>query len=505
MNSMPKKILIVGGGTAGWMAAIHMQDAWGEKGIEISLIESPAIGSVGVGEGTTPMLREFYTRLGIQESEWMPPCNATYKCGISFPDWSTVEGYESYFHPFFSDLDKPFIQHFWDNCNLRRGGHDIPVHPDDYFVTTALARQQRCPIPKHKTAVNSMYGYHFDAGLMGEFLKGKATQRGVNLIQDTISDVKINRQGDIAYVMTEKHGKIKADFFVDCSGFKGLLIRQSLGEQPISTRDYMFNDSAIAIPTPLKNTDTVMSETISKAMKYGWVWHIPLHNRIGNGYVYSSDYVSKEDAEAELREYLGEDAQDAKALHLHWNPGRLENHWKNNCVAIGLSQGFLEPLEALMINIIQSSIEGFTECFERGEFSDRHQQEFNGRVNDFIDGIRDYLQLHYKLNSRDDTDYWRDNRDNPNMSRQLATVLEAWDNNESIDRVLFENINQQLYPRTSWYCMLAGMGRFPEPTKGSLRLPVRSQKRARASSDEQAENFYPHAEYLEKLYRQQEG
>jgi len=501
MTSIPKKILIVGGGTAGWMAAIHMQDAWGDKGVDISLIESPDIGIVGVGEGTTPLLREFYARLGIPEAEWMPPCNATYKCGISFPDWSTVEGYETYFHPFFSNLDKEFIQHFWDNCNLRRSGHDVPAHPDDYFVTTALARQQRSPIPKHKPATDSMYGYHFDAGLMGEFLKAKATERGVTLIQDTITDVKINRHGDIAHVKTKNHGKIKADFFVDCSGFKGLLIRQAMGEKPISTKDHMFNDSAVAIPTPIKDKDKVMSETISKAMKYGWVWHIPLSNRIGNGYVYSSDYISEEEAEAEFREYLGADAEGVKALHLHWNPGRLEHHWKNNCVAIGLSQGFLEPLEALMINIIQSSIEGFTDCFERGDYTDQYQKDFNGQVNRFIDGILDYLQMHYKLNTRDDTDYWRDNRDNPNMSKQLATVLSAWDNNESIDRVLFENINQQLYPRTSWYCMLAGMGRFPEASKGPLRLPARNQKRAHDSSEEQAAHFHPHAEYLKKLYK----
>lgn len=501
MTAIPKKILIVGGGTAGWMAAIHMQDAWGDKGVDISLIESPGIGIVGVGEGTTPLLHEFYTRLGIPESEWMPPCNATYKCGISFPDWSTVEGYKTYFHPFFSDLDKSFIQHFWDNCNLRRSGHDIPAHPDDYFVTTALSRQFRSPIPKHKLPDASLYGYHFDAGLMGEFLKQKATERGVTLIQDTITDVKVDRHGNIAHVKTEDHGKIKADFFVDCSGFKGLLIRQALGEESISSRDYMFNDSAIAIPTPLKGKDRIMSETISRAMKYGWVWHIPLSNRIGNGYVYSSDYVSKEDAEAEFREYLGADAEGVKALHLHWNPGRLEHHWKNNCVAIGLSQGFLEPLEALMINVIQRSIEGFTEYFEKGGFTDKHCREFNDKVNNFIDGIRDYLQLHYKCNSRDDTDYWRDNRENPNMSPQLAAVLNAWDGNEGIDRVLFENINQQVYQRTSWYCLLAGMGRFPDPTKGTLRLPARNQKRARESSEEQAQHFWPHAEYLEKLYQ----
>lgn len=500
MATIPKKILIVGGGTAGWMTALHMQNAWGDRGVDICLVESPTIGTVGVGEGTTPLLRQFFTRLDIPESEWMPACHATFKCGISFPDWSTIKGYENYFHPFFSNRDKDYIRYFWDNCRRRRQGHDIPFHPDDYFLTAALARQRRSPIPNNKPATESIYGYHFDAALMGEFLKGKATQRGVTLVQDTIAKVKLKPNGDVSHVETENHGRVEADLFVDCSGFKGLLIRQAMGEKPNSTKAYMFNDSAIAIPTPIEKQGGVISETISRAMKYGWVWHIPLSSRMGNGYVYSSDYVSKDEVETEFREYLGEDADGMEALHLHWNPGRLENHWKNNCVAIGLSQGFLEPLEALMINVIQTSIEGFTNQFERGGFTDQYREDFNGQVNRFIDGILDYLQLHYKLNSRDDTAYWRDNRDNPNMSAQLAKILNAWDRNEKIERVLAENINQQVYPPLSWYCMLTGMGRFPEPSRSPLRLPVRQQRRVRDSSEAQAKAFYPHAEYLDKLY-----
>ena len=500
MAGMPEKILIVGGGTAGWMTALHMQHAWGDRGVDICLIESPTIGTVGVGEGTTPLLRHFFMRLGIPESEWMPPCNATYKCGISFPDWTTVKGYETYFHPFFSNRDKEHAQVFRDNCARRRNGYDIPVHPDHYFLTSALARQRRSPIPRGEQATEGIYGYHFDAALMGEFLKGKATQRGVTLIQDTITEVKINEQGDVSHVETRNHGAVGADLFVDCSGFKGLLIRQAMGEKANSTKAYMFNDSAVAIPTPRKKEGGIMSETVSKAMRYGWVWHIPLSSRMGNGYVYSSDYASEDEVETEFREYLGEGAEGVEALHLHWSPGRLDSHWKNNCVAIGLSQGFLEPLEALMINVIQTSIERFTDHFERGGFTNQYRSEFNRQVNGYIDGILDYLQLHYKLNTRDDTAYWRDNRENTNLSSQLASVLDAWDRNENIDRLLAENINQQVYPPLSWYCMLAGMGRFPAPGNGPLRLPVRRQQRVRDTSDDHAQAFYRHAEYLDKLY-----
>jgi hypothetical protein len=500
MSESPKKILIVGGGTAGWMVALHMAHQWADKDIDINLVESAHIGTVGVGEGTTPLIKEFFDRLDIPESEWMPECNATYKCGISFPGWSTVPGYESYFHPFFSEQDRAHVNHFWDNCNLRRNGHDVPAHPDPFFVSTAMVRQFRAPIAQQPGAQNAVYGYHFDAALMGQYFRKIATARGVNRIEDTIIEVKQAENGDIASVVTEHSGEISADFFVDCTGFRGLLIQQTLGERPVSAREYMFNNAAVAMPTPIQDRDNIPSETVSRALKYGWVWHIPLINRMGNGYVYCSDYISPEEAEAELREYLGEDGADAEALHLRWKPGRLERHWIGNCVAVGLSQGFLEPLEALMINVIQRTTEDFVEGLDKGDFTPRYQEQFNNRINGFIDGIRDYLQLHYKLNTRDDTQYWIDARENSNMSEHLATVLGAWDSNVDFDRVLFDHINQQVYPRTSWYCMLAGMGRFPESTRGSLRLPTRHQQRAAETSTRQAGDFWPHSEYLREIY-----
>ncbi len=499
MNTPPRKILIVGGGTAGWMAALHFAHSWADRDIDITLIESARIGTVGVGEGTTPLIKEFFDRLGIPESEWMPACNATYKCGISFPDWSTVEGHESYFHPFFSEHDRAHVNHFWDNCNLRREGHDVPTHPDDYFVSTAMVRQHRCPIAREPGVPNAVYGYHFDAALMGRYFKTKAMALGVNFIEDTIGGVNLDEAGDIHSVTTEQHGDIAADFFVDCTGFRGLLIRGALGEEMVSMRDYMFNDSAVAIPTP-RADGALSSETVSRALSHGWCWHIPLVSRMGNGYVFSSDYLSPEDAEAEFRAYLGSEAAGAEAIHLKWQPGRLENHWQRNCVAIGLSQGFLEPLEALMINVIQRSIEGFTKSWEAGDFTDKWQARFNEFVNQFVDGIRDYLQLHYKINTRNDTQYWIDNRENPHLSGHLRTILEAWDGKADFDRVLYEHINQQVYPRTSWYCMLAGMGRFPSADKHPLRVSARQQQRAAEASERQAVAFWPHAEYLEKVY-----
>jgi len=491
---------VVGGGTAGWMAALHLRHCWADRGIQIAVVESARIGTVGVGEGTTPLIKEFFDRLGIPESEWMPECNATYKCGISFPGWSTVPGYETYFHPFFSELDKAHVNHFWDNCNLRRGGHDVPAHPDPFFVSAAMVRQFRCPISQTPGTPNSVYGYHFDAALMGRYFKKKAIGLGVEFVEDTIVEVRQDERGDIAGVQTEKHGELQADFFVDCSGFRGLLIQQTLGEELLSMRDYMFNDAAVAMPTPIHDRANLPSETVSAALRHGWMWRIPLMSRMGNGYVFSTDYVSPEEAEAEFRAELGADAEGVEALHLRWRPARLQHHWSRNCVAVGLSQGFLEPLEALMINVIQRTLEGFTDAAEADDFGPRWRDRFNNYVNGFVDGIRDYLQLHYKLNTRTDSQYWIDARENPHMSDHLATILGAWDEGRDFDRVLYDHINQQVYPRTSWYCMLAGMGRFPEARKGSLRLPSRQQKRAAQASEAGAAHFWKHGEYLQKIY-----
>jgi hypothetical protein len=501
---MPRDILIVGGGTAGWMAASLMQQVWGEKGISITLIESATIGTVGVGEGTTPYIRYFFDRLGIPEAEWMPACNATYKCAISFPGWSTVSGFESYCHPFFSEIDSEQALHFFNNSNLRREGHGVPAHPDDYFVTTELARQRRCPISKEPLPFESFYGYHFDAARMGQFLKDRAISKGVKLIEDTISEVNLDEQGNVASVITQDHGEIAADFFVDCTGFKGLIVQKKLGESYTSCRNYLFNNAAIALPTPLPEVRTMIpSETVSQAMKYGWVWNIPLMNRIGNGYVYSSEYITPEQAESEFREHLGAPAEGVDALHLRWEPGRIDNHWKNNCVAIGLSQGFLEPLEAPMLNIIQYSIEKFMQRYELGGFTNKHQAIYNKHVNGLIDKTRDYLQLHYKLNTREDTDYWKDNRENPNVSDDLAAIIEAWDSDASFDDVLLQlDIEKHVYTRTSWYCMLAGMGRFRVGSEQALRLPTKNWKKAKQACAESAQLFHNHGEYLAQL---QEG
>ena len=494
MNS-PKHIIIVGGGTAGWMAANLFAHQLANWSVKISLIESTDIHTVGVGEGSTPYLKEFFETLGISESEWMPACNATYKCGIRFPGWSKIKGQESYFHPFYCDLDGPFAQTFFQACNVKRQLQTSATNPDHYFFTTRLTEKQKAP-KQREDAVHLNYGYHFDAALLAKFLKQKAIASGVVHLDDKVESVHRDKRGNIAILATQRLGPLRGDFFVDCSGFRGLLIQQTLGEELLDYSDYLYCDRAVAMPCE-RDAFKISPETISKGMPSGWMWKIPLANRFGNGYVYSSRHISAEQAELELRQSLAPHHTPDKALHLAWTPGRISQHWKQNCVAIGLSQGFLEPLEAPMLFIVQRTIEGFLEHFINGHFSNENRQRFNQELNTIIDGTRDYLQAHYKLNGRDDTAFWRDCRNNSHMSSTLEDIITAWGNTGNFDKALARHEGKLAYLKTSWYCLIAGLGYFPQMKTHSTSSV---ESRLTETLEEMSEPYFDHKEYLDSLY-----
>ncbi|WP_457391879.1 tryptophan halogenase family protein [Roseateles sp. P5_E1] len=450
----PKHIAIVGGGTAGWMTANLLRHRWARLGVDVTLIESADIGTIGVGEGSTPFLRHFFRTLGIEERDWMPACDATFKSSIRFPGWSTVAGYESYVHPFFSEADRELGNLFFTNACLRRRGQAADANPRDFFLAAELARQRRAPL-------GTDYAYHFDAGKLGAFLRTHAVGLGVRHIVDTVARVELRENGDIAAVHMKSGARVDADLFVDCSGFKGLLITETLGEPFLPYRDNLFNDRAIAIPTPLVDGEDIPCETVSTALRHGWAWQIPLTTRYGNGYVYSSDFVSDDEAERELREVLGAAAEGATARRLRMRVGCVKQHWRQNCVAIGLAQGFIEPLEATALMLIQLSVEQFIAAMEGGEFERRQQDAFNRRVSEMFEGVRDYVVAHYQLNTRRDTDYWRANRANKNISDRLASLLDVWDRGGDFEAELERHGAKLMYLRPSWYCLFAGMGRFP--------------------------------------------
>jgi flavin-dependent dehydrogenase len=476
-----KRIVILGGGTAGWITASAMINSWADKGFDITLIESPAIGTVGVGEGSTPRMKLFFDSIGVQESEWMPKCNATYKNGISFANWSTRPGFDKYFHPFSSQVDRHTRTAFYFNTYARRQGIDVHAHPDRFFLAAKLSENRQGPKPNENFPFIVEYGYHFDANLVGDFLKERAKGLGVKHIEAKILDVRQSENGNITSLLSDAEETIEGDFFVDCSGFRGALIQKTLGVPFRSFAENLFNDSAVVLPT--EPQDKIGSQTVSTAMKNGWAWEIPLTHRIGNGYVYSSSFCSSDDAEMELRTHLGLLEKDIEARHLKMKVGRVEDHWHKNCLAVGLSQGFIEPLEATALNLVCNTVYDFIETVDAEGFAGRGRESFNERANERFETIRDYIVAHYIMNSREDTDYWKQNGENKHVPGTLQQILQIWKSGKSLSQEMERLQIHSSYTAMSWYCLLAGYGFYPA-TKPTSATPTAGDKIDMAEIDE---------------------
>ncbi|WP_037503072.1 tryptophan halogenase family protein [Sphingomonas jaspsi] len=495
----PGQVVILGGGTAGWMAAMLFNQRWGTRGTRVTLVESKDIGIIGVGEGSTPQLKHFFDTMGIAEADWMPRCNATYKTGIEFVGWSDLPGYERYFHPFPTALDGHSVPQFFHHALLRRNGRDVPAHPDLWFVPTVLADQRRAPLTPVNFPFETTYGYHFDSYLVGDYLREVATARGVERFEATIADVELV-DGDIAALVADDGRRITGDLFVDASGFRAALIEGALGEPHISFADNLFNDSAVVMPTPVSPEGPEVA-TRATALSAGWAWHIPLTSRTGNGYVYSSRYITPEEAEAELRAHV-DAGPDVEARHLKMRVGRVERSWVRNCLAIGLAQGFIEPLEATALHIVMATVEGFLDAVDGGGVTAKIRDDFNARIAWRYDGIRDYIACHYRAAQRRDTDYWRDATGHDHLSDDLKAIFTAWFTGQDVAAEVKRRKIDGCYSAVSWHCLLAGYGSFPDPAK--LR-PVEPNIRT-ADMDEMARfvhgcalNYPMHTDALAKL------
>jgi tryptophan 6-halogenase len=464
MQAPPARIVILGGGTAGWMAANLFARAWEALGTKVTLVESPEVGIIGVGEGSTPQLRAFFRDLGLADADWMPRCNATYKNGITFKGWSERPGFESYYHPFATELDGRSLSAFTYNTHARRTGRDVWAHPDRFFLPAYLSSKKLGPIPAENFPFDVGYGYHFDAYLVGAVLREHAQTLGVEHLERHIAEAQLADDGKVAALLTKDGERIAGDIFIDCSGFRGSIIQQALGERFISFADNLFNDSAVVMPTPADPTGT-NPHTSATALSAGWAWDIPLTNRTGNGYVYASGYMDKDAAEKELRRHLGLLESDVEARHLQMKVGRVERSWVSNCLAVGLSQGFIEPLEATALHIVQATVEGFIGAMEQGGFTPQERHAFNQRIAARYEGIRDYIVCHYRVNRRTDTQYWRDNAGNQNLSDTLKTILTSWFRGEDLGATIAELDIGKYYSSLSWHCLLAGYGVFPEDAK----------------------------------------
>ncbi len=502
MSTNNKTIMIVGGGTAGWIAANLMATHLGDKGFTITLVESPDIGIIGVGEGSTPPLKGFMDTIGVEESEWMPECNATYKVGITFKDWSTKPGFTQYVHPFLCQPDQFSAPAFFYNSQLRRNGVDLDGHPDNFFLAAELIRQNLAPIASENFPFEINYGYHFDSGLLGVFLAKVAARKGVKYLQAKVVDVELDGYGNISALRTEDGQKLHADFYVDATGFRSQLFQQALKVPFISAAESLFNDSAVVFPT--EQSGEIMPQTMATALKYGWAWKIPLTNRHGNGYVYSSRFCDADKAETEMRQHLGLLDSDVQARHLSFKVGRTAVHWAKNCLAVGLSQGFIEPLEATALDMVQETVVRFIEAYIKGQYTNQYQDEFNARINARFDAVRDYIVCHYRITSRTDTDYWVECGRNEKISPSLHSILTTWMAGKNITDELERQKLDVYFPNVSWNCLLAGKGIYPAQAQlrpGNELAHKYSMSHMQKYLRGCALNFKPHNQQLQMLIK----
>ena len=450
-----RSILIVGGGTAGWMTAAALARTL-QHGCRITLVESEEIGTVGVGEATIPPIHTFNQTLGIDEAEFMKATQGTFKLGIEFVDWGRRD--HRYFHPF-GPFGKAFdtvdLHQYW--LRARAAGDPAPL--DDHSMAWAMAQAGRFSPPSRdpRNVMSTFdYAYHFDAGLYARFLRGYSEQRAVTRVEGKIGGVQLNGESGFIEGVTLEDGRaLAADLFVDCSGFRGLLIEGALHTGYQDWTHWLPCDRAMAMPC--RNVAPLTPYTRSTARAAGWQWRIPLQHRTGNGYVYSSGFCSDETAIETLTGNLdGEQLGDTRPLR--FVTGRRNSFWNRNVIAIGLSSGFMEPLESTSIHLIQAGISKLLALFPDRDFDPLVSAEYNRiAVNEF-ERIRDFLILHYKLTTRDDAPLWRycAAMDVPD------TVTAKIEHFRRYGRLVQRDAD--LFGPASWLAVHIGQGNWPERT-----------------------------------------
>ena len=429
-----KKIVIVGGGTAGWLTAGVIASHYetdSELGLEIELVESPDVATIGVGEGTWPSMRTTLQKMGISETDFMRECEVSLKQGSRFDNWVTGDT-DYYYHPFSmpqsfaeTDLARP-----WQMVRDKISFADA-VCQQSTVCDRGLAPKQ---ISTPEYAFNLNYGYHLDAGKFAAFLQKHCVEKlGIKHTLDHVINVNARPNGDIESLSTKYSGDISGDLFVDCTGFAALLIGEHYKVPFKSVSDVLYNDSALAVQVPYADeADPIASYTLSTAQSAGWIWNIGLPTRRGVGHVYSSRYISDENAERELRSYVqalvGRQKTEALSVKkISFKPGYREEFWHRNCVAVGLSAGFVEPLEASALVLVEYSAKMIAEQLPQNrDVMAISAKRFNQKFTYHWGRIIDFLKLHYLLNQQNDNAYWQDNRNIDSVPSSLQELLTLW-------------------------------------------------------------------------------
>ena len=463
-----KHIVIVGGGSAGWLTAgILAADHRSREGgahLQVTLIESPDVAPIGVGEGTWPSMRDTLRRIGVRESDFLRECDGAFKQGSRFDGWigAAVHGAarDSYYHPFvlpqgYGDTD---LVAFW-----QRHQPQVPFADLVSFQPHLCARgkaPKQAATPQFASVAN--YGYHLDAGKFGAFLKARCLEKlGVRYLADHVLAVDSLENGDIASLQTASHGKLAGDLFIDCTGMRSLLLGQHFGVPLRPQQHVLFNDSALAVQVPYPQADApIASVTAATAQAAGWIWDIGLPTRRGIGHVYSSAHCSDDQAETALRAYIAASSGQldiAQPRKIKFTPGYRERFWQRNCVAVGLSSGFIEPLEASALALVEMAATAISDDlpFDRAGM-DIVARRFNDSFTYRWERVIEFLKLHYVLSRRGDSDFWREHREASSIPARLQELLQLW-RHRAPARSDFASTSE-VFPAASYQYILYGMG-----------------------------------------------
>ena len=449
------KVVVAGGGTAGWLTAYSLVTRLG-KLLDITLVESDQIGSVGVGEATIPTMRTFHRLVGIDEQEFMAATHATFKLGIQFNNWGQQD--ESYFHSFGEIGQRSWMaefHEFWLEAKAQGFGGSL----DDYCLEHKAAKANKFATMAGNKPLN--FAYHLNATAYAAYLRTKSEIAGVKRIEGRIEKIQNDQTGNIASITLDNGSTVSGDIFIDCTGFRGLLIDENLQVQYEDWSHWLAADSAIAVQTEAVEAPRPYTQAIAHSA--GWQWRIPLQNRVGNGIVYSSQFLSDDEARSTLMGNI-KGSTISEPRQLRFTTGRRKKAWHKNCIAIGLSSGFLEPLESTSIHLITTALVRLMKLFPFGGNTHLLSEQFNRETQLELETVRDFIILHYHLTQRNDSPFWQHYRTMAipdSLAHRMAMFHEnayAWPDDVALFRV------------DSWVQVMMGQGLLPKQHHGGSRM-----------------------------------
>lgn len=499
MRSKIKNICIVGGGSSGWMAALAILRNL--KDVSLTLIESSKLGNVGVGEATIPFVaEEFKSLLGLEEEDWMKECDATYKAAIRFVNFNSLDKNDIIYHPFFSQDEMNTPINWWLNKSIINNDDSYQYYKDVYFSTT-LCEENKFGFSKK---FNIDHAHNLDASKFGNLCKRVSIEKGLKHIDALVAEVDKDENG-IKSLLLDNGEKITSDLFIDATGFRALLIEKTLGDTFVSIEDKIINNSALFARVGYKDKDKELNPYVDCVAKSaGWCWNIPLWSRSGNGYVYSNNFISDEEAEKEFRQHLGvDDSVDVNKIKMR--TGYQKNPWTKNCIALPLAGGFVEPLESSGLMLVLASIRDFVSVIKdnNGTVSGIDRQLFNKNIKGAIDDVVDFVQAHYALTDREDTEYWKHIKYEVKPTDGLIEKLHLLKTNPNVST---HDLNTSNYgfPLKSWECILMGLKpnilrhKFRESAKHELENFFNVFEGRRHEMGLEISKMGSHAEFLSK-------